>query len=158
MQPDCSILDRFLSKVDQNGDCWNWTGPSFVGIGYGRLKDPRADRSILAHRLSYELYYGPIPDGMQVCHHCDNPACVRPDHLFLGTQLDNVHDMVDKGRHRFPIGEQHPVHKLSAAQVAAARRLYARGGIAQTELAALLGISPTAARNIIYRRRWRHVA
>jgi len=65
------------------------------------------------HRVSWELHYGPIPKGMSVLHKCDNPPCVRPDHLFLGTQQDNLQDMRNKGRHRWGLGERHAHAKLT---------------------------------------------
>lgn len=89
---------RFWKYVAKSDGCWLWTA-STNHWGYGQLSCP--GRSYLrAHRLSYEMHVGPIPDGLFVCHRCDVPACVRPDHLFLGTPKDNVDDMVAKGRHR----------------------------------------------------------
>lgn len=81
----------FWSRVDKSGDCWLWTGAR-DGKGYGRLGNK------VASRLSWELSHGPIPRGKLVCHKCDNPPCVRPDHLFLGSPADNFYDMVAKGR------------------------------------------------------------
>jgi hypothetical protein len=86
---------RFWAKVSKTDDCWNWigaigeTGYGNFGIGY---------RTYRAHRLSYEMHYGPIPSGMLVCHKCDNRKCVRPDHLFIGTHKDNMTDCSEKGR------------------------------------------------------------
>lgn len=92
---------RFWSKVNKTSNCWEWTGYR-QKIGYGSIGvGSRLDgtkRAILAHRFSYELHFGPISDGLKVLHTCDNRACVRPDHLWLGTQLDNVRDMIQKGR------------------------------------------------------------
>lgn len=90
--------ERFWRKVDKpNGEngCWLWTG-SFTTPGYGQF---RADgKNLSTHRYAYEISRGPIPKGLLVCHHCDNPKCVRPDHLFLGTHKDNHDDSVAKGR------------------------------------------------------------
>ena len=87
--------ERFWAKVDRSGECWLWTGPQ-VGRGYGKTSfNGKTQR---AHRVSWELTYGPIPAGVFVCHKCDNPLCVRPEHLFLGTPLDNVRDMCAKKR------------------------------------------------------------
>lgn len=92
-----TLAERFWEKVEKTDGCWLWTA-SLTNKGYGefRLNEPSP---ILAHRVAYELAHGPIPPGLFVCHHCDNPPCVRPDHLFLGTQKDNAQDMVRKGRH-----------------------------------------------------------
>lgn len=87
---------RFWFRVDKTGDCWTWTGGTSRN-GYGAFWT-KEKRLVRASRFSYALHYGPIPDGMVVCHRCDNPPCVRPDHLFLGTQGDNMRDMWQKGR------------------------------------------------------------
>lgn len=93
--------ERFWEKVKKTSGCWGWTGHR-SGSGYGRLRGPVDTGSvqIYAHRASYEINIGPIPDEMLVCHHCDNPQCVRPEHLFLGTQKENHQDMLSKKRGR----------------------------------------------------------
>jgi hypothetical protein len=87
---------RFWMRVDKSGECWVWTGGR-GDHGYGSFSDDEG-RSVSAHRFSYQLHNSLIPAGMVVCHKCDNPPCVRPDHLFLGSQADNVRDMMEKGR------------------------------------------------------------
>jgi hypothetical protein len=154
-----SPQQRFWSKVDKSGDCWLWTGCTFVrGDGVFRM----GGKNYHAARLAYEWTYGPIPAGMLVCHRCDTPACCRPDHLFLGKPADNSRDMVEKGRQaqgerhgrhlhpeRYVYGEAAPHTKLTTAQVAEIRRRYAAGGISQTTLADEYGIHQASLSRIV---------
>lgn len=132
--------DRFWAKVNQLGPehptlgrCWLWTGARKGGKWTYGILGSRAIRVApeAAHRVSWELHYGPIPDGANVLHRCDNPPCVNPQHLFLGTLKDNTRDMLQKGRHK---------EKLSPAQIAELNRRYRAGNISQTTLAAEYGV------------------
>lgn len=94
--------ERFWEKVVKSNGCWRWSG-STGNYGYGQLRS--GEDLERAHRISWELHFGPIPLGMQVLHHCDNPPCVRPDHLWLGTAKTNAEDRQSKGRQRRPPGD-----------------------------------------------------
>lgn len=89
--------DYFWSRMDKSKECWPWIGKLNRENGYGQVRISGTIRPVV-HRVAWELTYGPIPEGLLVCHHCDNPACCRPDHLFLGTMKDNIQDAVKKGR------------------------------------------------------------
>ncbi len=135
-----TVADRFWPNVDK-GDgsgCWLWTG-STVGRGYGGIRvDGRSDR---AHRVSWVLHHGPIPDGLWVRHVCDNPPCVRPDHLLLGTRQDNMNDMVERGRSWKPWGERNPRSRLTDEQVADIRRRHQFRVVTYDMLAKEYGVS-----------------
>ena len=88
---------RIDNKADENG-CWNWIGSCATNNGYGRFYDYERQQHYVAHRYMFKLIHGNIPDGMEVCHKCDNPLCVNPDHLFLATHQGNMLDALDKGR------------------------------------------------------------
>lgn len=104
------VHERFWAYVEKSGECWVWTGQkNRAGYGIFRLNQPRT--KVLAHRYAWFLTYGPIPEGLHVCHHCDNPSCERPTHFFLGTDLDNHRDKVAKGRQTR--GETHGPSKLT---------------------------------------------
>ena len=98
---------NFWKRVVMGTGCWEWAGKR-TSLGYGRLKV--GPRYWYAHRRAWVLAKGPIPSGMRVCHRCDNPSCVRPDHLWLGTQTDNVRDMMTKGRHNPVPKKTHCIH------------------------------------------------
>ncbi len=143
------ITDRFWEKVLIADGCWTWTG-HIDSKGYGRLGSDHAG----AHRLSWEINVGPIPDNLWVLHYCDNPSCVRPDHLFLGTIIDNLADMVSKGRH--PRGETNGRAKTTEERVRAMRARHAAGA-GRRELAIEFGMSLSQTGAILSRKNWKHV-
>lgn len=136
---------RFMKKVRVTSTCWLWTG-STAGTGYGRFSF--RGRKNWAHRASYRIFKGDFPDELWVLHHCDVPACVNPDHLFLGVPKDNTQDSIRKGRwmsekrrqaikmmrHNSARGANNKLAKLTWEVVRAVRRDYERGGISQAEL------------------------
>lgn len=139
-----TMEERFWSKVDRAGDgeCWCWNGTKISGYGIVVLWIDKKRKHKRAHRLSYELNIGPIPEGMEVCHRCDNPPCVNPAHLFLGTHGDNVRDMHRKGRWNpgNRNGERNGRAKLTAANVKSIRRLREKGWT-QQRIADKFGVS-----------------
>jgi hypothetical protein len=140
---EATLEARFRERFLQGPECWVWTGVRTKG-GYGQLGRR------YAHRYSYELAFGQIPAGMSVRHSCDNPPCVRPDHLSLGTQNDNMRDMVARDRQ----GRA----KLTWGQVHDIRQRYEAGGITQQQLADEHGVLRVAIYEILHGRSWREVA
>lgn len=110
---------------------------------------------LYAHRVSYRAFKGNIPTGMKVCHACDNRRCVNPEHLFLGTTLDNSHDARSKGRHQH--GEKSVRAKLTEADVVEILRLYKMEGWTAKALAARFGVTDSTVQHIYYGTRWAHM-
>lgn len=152
-------VQKFWAKVDKSGDCWVWTGCRNED-GYGSFNS-KALCVGRAHRASYVLTYGRIPDGLQVLHKCDNPPCVRPDHLFLGTNADNVADRIAKGRKTTPgkvyRGSESRLAKLTEKQVIAIRERYSKEDVPQHQIAREMGVSQSLISMIITRHIWAHV-
>lgn len=156
--------DRFWSRVDKSGDCWLWTGNTFAARGgYGSFYDDKVfgpQRNRRAHRVSYELAHGVRLDSSEtVCHSCDTPLCVRPDHLFLGTQQDNLRDMRDKGRANpgTSRGSAHYKAALTEEQVREIRRRYSAGEM-PTALAREMGLTESIVGSAARGRTYRNVS
>ena len=148
-------IQRFNDKWKENGKtgCWEWVA-ALSGKGYGQIKIPRTRRQIQSHRLSFLIHRGDIPRGRCVLHRCDNRVCVNPEHLFLGSKLDNARDMVSKNRHCF--GEKQGASKLTETEVKAALAMIA-SGVPQIRVAELLNISPMQISRIKRGERWGHI-
>lgn len=150
-----SSEELFWEKVDRTGDCWIWLGYR-NNDGYGRLTIN--NKQYWAHRISYEMAYGKIEDqSLEVCHSCDNSACVNPDHLHLGTHKENMEEAVLRNRFtKRARGESHPNSKLTESDVRLIREEYNKGaGI--NYLARKFGVSKTPISQIVKGKTWRHV-
>lgn len=158
-------LERFWSRVDKRDpcECWPWTGCDMRGYGVFHV----GKKMYLATRVMWMLTNGEIGDGLFACHHCDNPPCVNPAHLFLGTHQDNMADRNRKGRaHRGPranienIARGEAVYgaKLTPELVREIRAVYAAGGVTQRQLARRYGMAQCPIRHVIIRKTWKHVA
>ena len=147
---------RFFSKVDipkDRNECWEWKAGCFSD-GYG--ESFLNGKNEKAHRVSWRIHYGEIPDGLCVCHKCDNIKCVNPKHLFLGTQLENIKDRVKKGRCRKQDGELSSRAKLTNQNVLAIRDLI-KSNIAQGEIAKCYNVQPSAISKIKTGETWSHI-
>ncbi len=152
-----SLAERFWSKVEKTDSCWNWTGSKDTrGYGLIGMKENRKWTGwVKAHRVVWELTYGPIPKDSLVCHHCDNSSCVRPDHLFLGSKGDNSKDAVAKGRWNPCRGENNYNHKLTLSQVREIRNI--GNYMSQRKLAAKFGVARRTIRNVLSNISWKGV-
>lgn len=151
---------KFWAKVCKDGPlliasrCWMWCGGRTLK-GYGQFE---VDGTMVgAHRFAWELTNGTIPTSLYVLHKCDNPSCVRPPHLFLGTAKTNRQDMITKGRGNWPKGEDHPMAVLTADIVREIRARYIRGVISQQTLADEFNTTQARISAIVLGQSWRHL-
>lgn len=152
---------RFWQKVNKNGptmphmttNCWEWVGANNKHKYGSFFYDNKIQR---AHRVSYQLYYGNIPDGIFICHHCDNKKCVRPDHLFAGTRQDNTDDMMKKGRHIAQHGMKHNKAKLTDSDIIEIRNLHKQGSDCR-DIAKQKGVAFSTIYRIVGHKLWRHI-
>lgn len=164
-RPKQDIAARFWSKVDKSGECWEWKG-QITARGYGHFVVCHGHK-VPAHRFSYELAHGPLGE-LLACHRCDNRKCVRPEHLFAGTQKDNIQDALSKGR--MASGERSGAHtkpesrrrgslsgmaKLTENEVAQIKRL--RGTMSQQAIADKFGVTQVNISAILTGKTWAHV-
>jgi hypothetical protein len=148
------LIRRFDRKVNKSDGCWNWCGyKDKRGYGKIRLGSTQATPMVLAHRVAWAIQYGD-PGQNVVCHSCDNPTCVNPDHLFIGTIADNNRDMRSKGRHAY--GERHGKTKLSIEDVAAIKSAYANKAGSMKTIGSLYGVGAMHVCRIVNGTRWRH--
>lgn len=153
-----TLEEKFWAKVDKSAGhdgCWLWTG-STNNVGYGKIGNGTRASALYAHRLSWAWANGrPVPDGLFVCHRCDVRNCVNPDHLFVGTQRENMDDMLAKGREQH--GENHAFARLTSDAVREIRRRLAAGE-QRSSVAGAFGITRVHLHKIEHRILWKHVA
>jgi hypothetical protein len=145
-----TIKKRLLSRIKLTpGGCWEWQGAT-SSRGYGQIRIN--GKTLMAHRVSFEVFNGNL-GRKRACHRCDNPPCINPKHLFAGSQLDNIHDAISKGRldNR---GERHGMAKLTEAEVVEIRRLVA-SGMKQKDVAPLFDVRPSYISRIVNNQIWK---
>jgi hypothetical protein len=147
-----NTLDNFWNKVNKTNNCWEWQG-CVDNDGYGRIQINKVRWK--THRLSYHIHKGNIPSNLVVCHSCDNPKCVNPDHLWLGTQIQNTQDRDQKGRHRISpsLGESNGSSRFTNEQIEFIRT----SSLSGRELSRQFNVSDNAIYNIRLRKTWKHI-
>ncbi len=145
------IAERFWARVSQGDGCWEWQGYRSPK-GYGRMRE--GGRRVMASNVALALAGRPLAEGECALHHCDNPPCVRPDHLFAGSKADNNHDRALK--RRGVEGERVNTNKLTRDEVAEVRRLYATGGYSQPQLGRMFGVRHGTIGYIVRGETWKN--
>ena len=146
---------RFWKNVHRGPECWEWKGHCRAGYAYGGFY--MNGKNMVASRVVYENEVGHIPDGFHVCHHCDNPKCVRPDHLFAGTRSDNIRDCVKKGRFNKPCGSANKNSKLKEGEVWLIKKLLRSTNLFLSEVAKIFHVNYGTISYIRSGKTWRHV-
>ncbi len=155
------LINRFLSKVKKTKSCWIWMHGKNKGYGIFWANG----KTIRAHRISYVFFKGRIPKKMLVCHLCDNPSCVNPGHLFLGTPRDNIQDSISKkrfpgiiaNRKNLAKGTRVNTAKLKDSDIVKIRRMYLNGKFTQKQLSKKFGVNQQSVSGIVLNQTWRHV-
>lgn len=152
-------VERFKEKVlfRDEKQCWEWTANK-NNKGYGMFRPGGTANKILAHRFSYEINVGPVPKGKVVCHKCDNPSCVNPNHLFVGTMKENLHDMIRKGRSYHPpmSGTKNGNAILKEKDISEIRALH-KNSVPIRIIAAEFKVKPCTIYDVLRGRSWNHI-
>lgn len=152
---DILISRLFSNCLLSKSGCIEWQGCVIRGYGQIRVRKPK-NKLFLTHRLSWSLKHGEIPEGIDVCHKCDNPKCINTDHLFLGTRSENMKDMVSKGRQGNTRGERSGMAKLDTQAVVEIKKL-CLSGVTQAVVASRYGVHPAHVSRIFSNKRWSHL-
>lgn len=146
-----TVTERFWARITKTDNCWTWNGATDTS-GYGLLEVENKTRAV--HRLSWELHYGSIPNGLGVFHKCDNRICIRPSHLFIGTARDNVADRDRKGRQA--IGKRNARTKLMPTQIRQIRELFVKG-VSYSALGRKFSVDAKTIWCVINGKSWKYV-
>lgn len=151
-------INNFWKRVEKTDNCWIWRG-GVNSRGYGNFAFRKNGKVInnRAHRFAYILSEGKVPLNLMVCHKCNNPLCVRPDHLYMGSGSDNVQDAIISGLWNPPQGEKNGMSKLTEKEVRKIRKMFASGNYYQKELANIFGVMRENISQIVNKRSWAHI-